>query len=614
MKLTYCPDRFYTDWSNSNLSDLISPRFKNLNLLSSLKLQNNNLTGAIPKELGQLNSLEVLCLSNNRLTDLIPIELGRCKKLKNLDLSYNDLVGEIPTQLENCKAAMEELYLQFNFLQGEIPPSLGNLIKLRVLKLNNNVQDYNYGFTKIPEELGCIANKLEVLHLHNNQIEGQIPERIDQRTLKQLDLIYGNNNGLKARRYDNIRSSMKIIEICWKEMGGNIAVLHGEGGDEDIHMWKGVTVEKDTVTGESIITQINWSNCRLGSNHTKTKIHSRIGDLGDLTLLNLEDNKLTGNIPKNLGNCEKLKELYLRNNKLDGEIPSKLGNCTALVRLSLRHNKLSGRIPKSLFSLKKLKSLKLNNNELEGEIDPQLGKNLNELETFHVHNNHLTGEIPSELDNNESISLQKLQYHGNDPTTVKNYDEAKHGKKKLCATDRDKCREKDKKAILDCWTKMGGKESKLYIGNDEDHSKWKGVKVTGFRVTEINWSDCKLSKTIPDEIGDLQELIKLNLSENKLSGEMNEALSQCKCLTSLNISSNDLKGEIPYQIFQHCTGLVELCLRNNKLSGDIPSEIGKLKHLAVLKLNNNAMTGEFPQEALGKLVNLKQLHVHNNQV
>ena len=233
--------------------------------LSSLKLQNNDLTGPIPKELGQLNSLEVLCLNNNNLEDSIPSELGKCKKLRYLDLSNNWLTGEIPTKLEDCKAGMEVLCLQNNSLSGPIPEEIGNLYKLRILKLNNNKKGYvngiNTGFTEIPEELGDLANKLEILHLHNNQIEGQIPDRIDQRTLEQLDLIYGNNTDLKAGRNDNIRGSMQFIESCWKEMGGNIAVLHGEGGDEDIHLWKGVTPEKDE-TGKSIITKIDWSNCR----------------------------------------------------------------------------------------------------------------------------------------------------------------------------------------------------------------------------------------------------------------------------------------------------------------------------------------------------------------
>lgn len=222
------------------------------------------MTGQIPKELGQLFGLEELCLNNNNLEDNIPSELSKCKKLRCLDLSNNWLTGEIPPQLENCKAGMEELYLQNNALSGPIPKQVGNLYKLRVLKLNNNAKDYGYtytGFTEIPKELGNLANKLSILHLHNNQIHGTIPKQIDQKPLHQLDLIYGNQNdgggatGLDAGREKDIKTAMIEIQKCWTDLGGAIEILHGNGGDKDIYLWKGVTVEKDS-EGKSIITKI----------------------------------------------------------------------------------------------------------------------------------------------------------------------------------------------------------------------------------------------------------------------------------------------------------------------------------------------------------------------
>jgi len=56
--------------------------------------------------------------------------------------------------------------------------------------------------------------------------------------------------------------------------------------------------------------------------------------------LDLEDNELTGEIPKGLGNCINLKVLELWNNKLEGNIPDALGNCIQLQELDLHDNKL----------------------------------------------------------------------------------------------------------------------------------------------------------------------------------------------------------------------------------------------------------------------------------
>lgn len=168
--------------------------------------------------------------------------------------------------------------------------------------------------------------------------------------------------------------------------------------------------------------------------------------------------------------------------------------------------------------MQQLKSLKLNNNELFGDIPKALG-NLARIETFHIHMNHLTGEIPGALDTKENLGVTGLRYLGNDPTetldtfllglekedireleklnkkyfglkkgsglTLTNSILERYGRTKVCAPYRDEVKRNDKKAIQESWKNMGGKESKLFNGNEDYHRSWKGVEVTGFRVTAL---------------------------------------------------------------------------------------------------------------------------------
>ena len=93
-----------------------------------------------------------------------------------------------------------------------------------------------------------------------------------------------------------------------------------------------------------------------------------------INIIDLDNNNLTGEIPKELGNLYNLKYLRLNNNNLTGEIPKGLGNSSKLKSLSLNNNNLTGEIPKELANSGILEYIYLNNNNLTGEIPKELGK------------------------------------------------------------------------------------------------------------------------------------------------------------------------------------------------------------------------------------------------
>ena len=81
------------------------------------------------------------------------------------------------------------------------------------------------------------------------------------------------------------------------------------------------------------------------------EIPSEIGNLINLTHLNLGLNELTGDIPPSIGNLTSLTILRLYYNELTGEIPAEIGNLTNLTYMTLRYNQLTGEIPQEVCDL-----------------------------------------------------------------------------------------------------------------------------------------------------------------------------------------------------------------------------------------------------------------------
>lgn len=85
---------------------------------------------------------------------------------------------------------------------------------------------------------------------------------------------------------------------------------------------------------------------------------------GRVTALGLNNNNLTGKIPKELENLTNLQHLHLDENNLIGTIPVELGNITSLRSLSMYSNNFTGRIPAEFANLSRLLSLELADNKL----------------------------------------------------------------------------------------------------------------------------------------------------------------------------------------------------------------------------------------------------------
>lgn len=105
----------------------------------------------------------------------------------------------------------------------------------------------------------------------------------------------------------------------------------------------------------------------------------------------MEKNSLVGAIPLSLGSLKKLKKLILEQNSLAGPIPNTLTSLD-LIDLNLGNNNLSGEIPREISSMIGLENLYLNSNVgLSGTI-PDLSK-LSKLYALSLHHCGLRGDL-----------------------------------------------------------------------------------------------------------------------------------------------------------------------------------------------------------------------------
>ena len=69
------------------------------------------------------------------------------------------------------------------------------------------------------------------------------------------------------------------------------------------------------------LTKFACDNCEF-----KGEIPPSVGNLTEITSLNLHNNDLTGSIPDTISNLTKMTSLYLGHNQLTGTIPDSIGN------------------------------------------------------------------------------------------------------------------------------------------------------------------------------------------------------------------------------------------------------------------------------------------------
>ncbi|MDE2887697.1 MAG: hypothetical protein OXR72_05730 [Gemmatimonadota bacterium] len=349
--------------------------------------------------------------------------------------------------------------------------------------------------------------------------------------------------------------------------------------------------------GDNWTERTNW----LTDKHVSTW-HGVIAFDGRVSVVNLSENNLTGEIPSELGSLSHLRRLYLQRNGLAGPIPPELGNHTRNEVLFLHRNALSGTIPAELGNLSDLRWLALNANQLSGTIPAQLG-DLAELRWLNFDENELSGSIPAELGNLSNLKILwiwKNALSGEIPAEL--------GKlTNLLFLDFS---ENELSGAIPAELGDMANVNMLWLSSNKLSGEIPGALGNLPHLQRLYLNENELSGAIPPMLANIAVLEILRLNENELTGEIPSEFSTLDELRWLELDKNELTGEIPGALADMAS-IEVLWIAANKLTGPIPSELGKLSTLVWLDLSENTLSGELP-ESMGNLSDLAQLWVNDN--
>jgi Leucine-rich repeat (LRR) protein len=297
--------------------------------------------------------------------------------------------------------------------------------------------------------------------------------------------------------------------------------------------------------------------------------------------------------------------IWLPSKGLIGSISPSLGNLTQLSHLNLSHNSLLGPLPKGLFSsLNQLKVLDLSYNHLFGDpsgwpasiqivdissnqfnetIQSSFFQKVWRLTELNVSNNGFLGPIPSFPCINSSL-VKLLDFSHNHHSG--------HIPSGLGACSKLKVFRAGFNSLL------GPVPNDIY-------------NATGLEEISLPFND--LSGPINSDIVNLVKLINLELDHNNFSGKLPVDIGKLSKLKHLLLDVNSLTSSLPPSLM-NCTNLVQLILRLNFLEGDISTfNFSTLHQLTVIDLGKNYFSGNFPV-SLSSCKSLTSIRLSGNQL
>ncbi|KAI3809093.1 hypothetical protein L1987_25061 [Smallanthus sonchifolius] len=417
------------DISRANLSGPIPRHLANLSNLLHLDLSWNSLWGSIPFSFGDLTSLTYLDLSQNQLGGVIPKSFGNYSNLEYLNVGHNSLNGSIPNFIR-CPS-LSFLDLSSNQLSGNVPNSLGqvsnldfssNSLKGAISEVHflNLTQLYHLDLSFNSLALDFSSHwsfpfQLLTIKLQSCKLGPRFPIWIKtQGQFTHLDISNAGISDNVPGWFWDLPSGLTFLNLSSNQMKGMIPDMTSYFDD-----YPGMDLSNNHFEGRipllpSKLASLNLSGNRFsGTLSFLCKIdevltfldlsfHSLSGSVPDcwlkfqesIVVINLSNNKLSGEIPSSLGFLSNLEALYLRANAFVGEVPTSLSNCTQLRFLDLGENKLSGFIPEWIGEkLLELYVLVLGSNRFYGRFPSQVCW-LHNLQLLDLSNNGLSGNIP----------------------------------------------------------------------------------------------------------------------------------------------------------------------------------------------------------------------------
>lgn len=169
----------------------------------------------------------------------------------------------------------------------------------------------------------------------------------------------------------------------------------------------------------------------------------------------------------------------------------------------------------------------------------------------------------------------------------------------------------EKQALVDLYNQTKGSSWNQSWDLSQDVALWEGVTITDGHVTEIRMLFNNMRGSLPNSLGQLQELKVLELSFNRISGNLPKEIGSLQKLEVLALNGNFFKGSIPNS-FGQLKNLKQLHLSSNQLTGKVPESLNNLKALEVFNVFQNQLEGDIPLE-LSRSRNIREFVIAENQ-
>ena len=416
--------------SGNKLAGEIPEAVFGLTKLEKLYFQNDNLTGTLSSKLAQLTELTELYVDRNaNMTGSIPKEIGSLKKLARINISQTGIGGEIPTELGQCEALLQFMAFKTN-LSGTLP-DIWDMPVLQTVMLHSNPGITGNLPTSLSKLKPLASGTAPSIQLYGCNLTGTIPDSFAElpEGTKQVHVQDNKMSGvisLTVQAHPNFASwkyspqqegyGLTLEEVNYRQTDSLalVAIYNAADGAnwKEERRWD-LTLSMDTwdgvkLTGGRVSSLIITAKDMIPSNWTLPK---EIGELTELTVLKINQNKLTGELPEELFNLTKLTDLYFQINDLSGRFSDKYTNLVNLKNLYVNNNpKLEGSLPASIGQMTQLESINISQTSFSGTIPQELSQ-CSALKNIMAWKNNLSGEIPDFWDKLPNVGV--IQFYSN---------------------------------------------------------------------------------------------------------------------------------------------------------------------------------------------------------
>ncbi|XP_021800932.1 receptor-like protein 12 [Prunus avium] len=544
--------------SNSSLFSLVH--------LQRLSLSDNNFNySQIPSSIRNFPSLTHLDLSASFFSGQVPSEVSHLSKLTYLDLCCN--IREIETSPDDPQRLLK---LQPSDMRSLVQ----NLTSLETLSLSFvNISSI------IPVSLTNLSF-LTSLTVKKCDLFGEFPVRIfNLQNLKVLSVRY--NQDLTGYLPEFNRSSpLILLKVAFTSFFGTIPS----------------SIEKLNSLQELDVAQWNFSN---------SLVPSALGNLRQLTSLDISASRFGGPIPDSLANLTQLTVFRVSTSSLTGTIPSWLGNFSKLVYLDFAFNRLIGSIPASFSNLKNLEILYLQSNNLSGVVEFRMFQKLQNLYQLQLNLNNL--EFVTESNIIMNATLPQFSILGLNLCNVREFPSFLRYQTNLERLDlsRNKIH-----GQVPNWMWNISKETLMFLDiSDNFISDELPVFIPWVNLQWLRLSFNTFHGRLPIPP---PSLLEYGATNNKFTGEISPLLCNMSSLQFLDVSKNNLSGMLPQCLGNFSDGLILLLLGSNSFHGMMPQSYNNKCSLRMIDVSHNQLRGQLPK-SLANCVMLEYLVLSNNQ-